>query len=193
MREGMTYTRHFMLEARQHELFGVDLGQGISRRTMLLGALAFGLWDGIGLAVFGVPSLNWVTVYFLPPVLVTVLGAQPSRRCDRRTVLAGWVIAAQYLVSGHRPVIRGGRVVAHRSEWLPRRTRWERQTPALTRVVGAGLVGRFLGTSRTGEDEVPSAGPVVEMACTVRLYGPDHMVKVAAPRGRNRKQGARTS
>lgn len=182
MREGMTYTRHFMLEARQHELFGVDLGQGVSRRTMLLGALAFTLWDGIGLAVFGVPSLNWLTAYFLPPLLVTVLGAQPSKRCDRRTVLAGWVIAGQYQVSGHRPVVRGGRAVAHRSEWIPRRDRWERQAPALARTLGAATTERLLGGAAV--QDVPPAGPVVEMTATARLYGPDHLLKVAAPGGR---------
>ncbi|MFD6879712.1 MULTISPECIES: hypothetical protein [unclassified Streptomyces] len=186
MREGMTYTRHFMLEARQHELFGVDLGKGVSRRTMLLGVLAFTVWDGIGFAVFGVPSLNWVTAYFLPPLLLTVLGAQPSRACDRRTVLAGWVIAGQYQVTGHRPVVRGGRAVAHRSEWLSRRARWERQVPALSRALGVATTERLLGGS-AGQD-VPSAGPVVEMTATARLYGPDHMVqKVVAVRGRKAK------
>ncbi|MEU8779917.1 hypothetical protein [Streptomyces sp. NPDC048606] len=179
MREGTTYTRHFALEARQHELFGVDLGQGIARRTMLLGALAFGLWDGIGIALFGFPSPDWLTVYLLPPLLVTVLGAQPARRCDRRSVLACWVIAGQYQVWGHRPVVRGGRAQVHRSEWIPRAERWARQAPVLTRIVGPRTAGRLLGTVPA---DPGTAGPAVELGYVVRLYGPDHMVKISGRR-----------
>ncbi|MEV7420677.1 hypothetical protein [Streptomyces sp. NPDC089919] len=185
MRHGITYTGHFTLEPRQHELFGVDLGQGISRRMLLLATLAFGVWDGLAFLVVGFPGLDWLTLYLLPPLAVTVLGAQPSKACDRRTVLAGWVIAAQYQVSGHRPVIGGGRVVAHRSEWIPRPARWAAHLPALTRAVGAGLAGRLAGAG--GAEDVPPSGPAVVLAHRVRLYGPDHMVKVAAAGGRRAK------
>ncbi|MEW2374243.1 hypothetical protein AB0940_33550 [Streptomyces sp. NPDC006656] len=183
----MTYTGYFTrLEPRQHELFGVDLGQGIARRTLLLGVLTFALWDGLVFLAIGFPSVKWLTLYMLPPVVVTVLGAQPSKRCDRRAVLATWVIGAHYQVWGHRPVICGGRVVAHRSEWIPRPARWERHAPALTRNFGPKLAGRLVGG--TDAEAVPPAGPVVELAHTVRLYGPDHMVKIAARRGRKGKR-----
>ncbi|MFD8025784.1 hypothetical protein ACFV6G_35895 [Streptomyces lavendulae] len=186
MREGMTYTGYFSrLESRQHELFGVDLGQGISRRTLLLGLITFTLWDGPLFLLIGFPSVQWLTLYMLPPVVVTVLGAQQSKRCDRRTVLAGWVIGAHYQVHGHRPVICGGRVVAHRSGWIPRSARWERFAPVLTRAVGAATTARLFGAA--GADSVPASGPVVELAHTVRLYGPDHMVRAA---GRGRRKGS---
>ncbi|MGW6865899.1 hypothetical protein [Streptomyces sp. NPDC054901] len=188
MRQGMTYTGYFSrLESRQHELLGVDLGQGVSRRTLLLGLITFTLWDSPLLLAFGIPSVQWLTIYLLPPVVLTVLGAQPSKGCDRRTVLAGWVIGAHYQIHGHRPVIRGGRVVADRSEWIPRPARWARVAPALTRAVGAATAARLLGTAEA--DAVPPSGPVVELAHTVRLYGPDHIVKAA---GRSRRKGRST-
>ncbi|MFD8633746.1 hypothetical protein [Streptomyces sp. NPDC059533] len=183
MRQGMTYTSHFSrLEPRQHELLGIDLGQGVLRRTLLLAALAFAVWDGLVFLLIGFPSLRWLTLYLLPPSLVTVLGARPSKACDRRTALAVWVIGAHYQVYGHRPVICGGRVVAHRSEWIPRAARWARYVPALAGAVGAVAASRLLGVG--GAEAVPPAGPAVELAHTARLYGPDHMVKVVAPRGR---------
>lgn len=185
MRQGMTYTGYFnRLEPRQHEIFGVDLGQGISRRTLLLGVLIFTSWDGLLFLTVGFPSVKWLTLYMLPPMIVTVLGAQPSKRCDRRAVLATWVIGAHYQVWGHRPVICGGRVVAHRSEWIPRSARWERHAPALTRAFGSRLAGRLTGGADT--EAVPPSGPPVELAHTVRLYGPDHLVKIAAGRGRRK-------
>ncbi|MFD9270931.1 hypothetical protein ACFWB1_26085 [Streptomyces goshikiensis] len=184
----MTYTGYFSrLESRQHELFGVDLGHGISRRTLLLGLIAFTVWDGPVFLAIGFPSVQWLTLYMLPPMVVTVLGAQPSKGCDRRTVLAGWVVGAHYQVFGHRPVICGGRVVAHRSEWIPRTARWERFAPALTRAVGAATTARLLGGAEA--ESVPACGPAVELAHTVRLYGPDHIVRAA---GRGRRKGRST-
>ncbi|NYE44862.1 hypothetical protein [Streptomyces fulvorobeus] len=157
------------------------------RRTMLLGALVFAVWDGFFLLLVGFPSLSWMTLYLLPPALMTVLGAQPSRQCDRRTVLAVWVVGAHYQLLGHRPVICGGRALAHRSEWISRRARWERHAPALTRSLGRAGARRLLGAP--GAEDVPPAGPAVGMAHTVRLYGPDHMVKVTR---RGRRTGRRT-
>lgn len=188
MRQGMTYTGYFSrLEPRQHELLGIDLGKGIVRRTLLLGVLAFVVWDLFVFLTVGFPSIRWLTLYLLPPSVVTVMGARPSKACDRRTVLAEWVIGAHYQVHGHRPVVCGGRVVAHRSEWIPRSARWERFAPALIRTVGEAATARLLGSAEA--ESVSAAGPVVELAHTVRLYGPDHIVKAA---GRGRRKGRST-
>ncbi|WP_407841401.1 hypothetical protein ACE1OC_41260 [Streptomyces sp. DSM 116496] len=185
MRQGITYTACFSgLEPRQHELLGIDLGKGVVRRTLLLGALAFVVWDLSVFLTVGFPSIRWLTLYLLPPSLFTVMGAKPSKACDRRTVLAGWVIGVHYQVWGHRPVICGGRVLAHRSEWIPRSARWSRLAPALARNLGEAATARLLGGA--GAESVPAAGPAVELEHTVRLYGPDHMVRVA---GRGRRKG----
>ncbi|MFD6891826.1 hypothetical protein [Streptomyces sp. NPDC059957] len=184
----MTYTGYFSrLEPRQHELLGVDLGKGVVRRTLLLGVVAFVVWDLLVFPLVGFPSIRWLTLYILPPSLFTVMGAKPSKTCDRRTVLAGWVIGAHYQLHGHRPVICGGRVLAHRSEWIPRAARWSRLAPALARNLGEATTARLLGTA--GAESVPGAGPAVELAHTVPLYGPDHIVKAA---GRGRRKGRST-
>lgn len=186
MRTGHTYTEHFRLETRQHELLGLDLGEGIPRRILLLGVALYVLWDGALLIIFGLPSPTTATAYLLPPGLIVGYGAQPSRRTSRRITLTTWAVTARYLVVGHRPVICGGRRAATRSEWIGRRGRW---APRLALLTGSSVLGpsveKWLGpdTDRTG------AGSHIRIAARPRLYGPD---AVARAHGRKAARKART-
>jgi hypothetical protein len=172
MREGTTYTRHFDLDARQHELLGVDLGEGAPRRALILGGFLYLLWTGGLLMVFGLPNKVAFTLYFLPPLLVTIFGAQRSRRNERRWNMTYWALTVRYVVLGHRPIICGGRRSAARVEWLPRRAR-------MTRRGG-------LRREATGDDAAtpqPLAGAPLRLDARPRLYGPDQVFKARRGRG----------
>ncbi|MEH0424735.1 hypothetical protein [Streptomyces sp. B21-083] len=174
MRQGRTYTDHFQLDTRQHELLGMDLGEGIPRRALLLGLSLYLVWTGSILLVFGLPNRITFTLYFLPPLLTVVYGTQRSRRIDRRWNITNWSIGIRYLVLGHRPIICGGRRAAARSEWISRRARWggKVDTLAASSVLG-GLVERWLG-----DDDIPQgAGVPLRLNARPRLYGPDAVVK----------------
>ncbi|MEU8516349.1 hypothetical protein AB0C76_32920 [Kitasatospora sp. NPDC048722] len=173
-RTGRTYTRHFQLETRQHELLGVDLGEGAPRRALILGLILFAAWDGLLLLVLGLPSRFTFTLYVAPPALAVGFGAQHSRSLDRRWNLTRWAITLRYLLLGHRPIICGGRRAAHRSEWLGRRARWGSRLDLLLRSPLGGLVERWLGP----EDRIPSASGVpLRLDARPRLYGPDAVGK----------------
>ncbi|MCY0962965.1 hypothetical protein [Streptomyces sp. H27-H5] len=174
MRVGHTYTRHFDLETRQHELLGMDLGEGAPRRALILGLILYALWTGPLLLVFGLPNEITFTLYFLPPLITAVYGTQRSHGIERRWNITGWAIGVRYLVLGHRPIICGGRRAASRSEWLPRRDRWAGKTELLLESPLGGLVERWLGA----EDAAPAgAGGPIRLAARPRLYGPDAVAK----------------
>lgn len=188
-RTGHTYTPHFRLETRQHELLGLDLGEGIPRRVLLLGLALYALWDGVLLLLLGLPSKSTATLYLLPPGLVVGYGAVPSRRMPRRLTLTTWAITARYLLVGHRPVICGGRRAATRSEWIGRRGRW---APRLALLTGSSVIGpaveRWLGPDRDS-GTVPAAGSAIRLGARPRLYGPD---AVARAHGRTAGRTGRT-
>lgn len=180
MRTGRTLTRHFDLETRQHELLGLDLGEGVPRRTLLVGLLAFGTWVGLLLALFGVPSPQWASAYLLPPGLLTVLGSRRSRVVDRRRNLTCWGIAARYVVAGHEPVICGGRRTAGPGERIACRDRLAvRAERAATMPLFAPWTGRLDHASPTARE--PRQTPLA-WSHRARLYGPDATAKNRARR-----------
>ncbi|MGW3503009.1 hypothetical protein ACWDMY_20250 [Streptomyces globisporus] len=192
MRTGHTYTDHFRLETRQHELLGMDLGEGIPRRVLILTAVLYLVWDGLLLLLLGLPTKLSATLYLLPPGLAVAYGARPSTRVPRRIALTGWAISARYLITGHRPVICGGRRAATRSEWIGRRGRW---APRLTLLTGSSVLGpaveRWLGPDT--DTAVPAgAGPVVRLTARPRLYGPDAVVRAHGRRAARKTRTART-
>ncbi|MFJ3673664.1 hypothetical protein ACIPSE_45205 [Streptomyces sp. NPDC090106] len=174
MRSGHTYTRHFELETKQHELMGLDLGEGAPRRALVLGLCLYALWVTPLLFLFGFPSKISFTAYFLPPLITTVYGTQRSRVVDRRWNITRWSIAFRYLVLGHRPIICGGRRAASRSEWISRRARWSTKFEILLESPLGGLVERWLGA----EQSAPTgAGAPIRLAARPRLFGPDAVVR----------------
>ncbi|MFJ6239541.1 hypothetical protein ACIQH0_36275 [Streptomyces griseus] len=194
MRTGHTYTDHFRLETRQHELLGLDLGEGIPRRVLVLALVLYVLWDGALLLLLGLPSKATATLYLLPPGLVVAYGARPSTRVPRRLALTGWAITARYLITGHRPVICGGRRAAYRSEWIGRRGRW---APRLTLLTGSSVLGpaaeRWLGPDTDTDTAPAGAGPDIRLTARPRLYGPDAVVRAHSRRAaRTARKTART-
>ncbi|WP_432089590.1 hypothetical protein [Streptomyces sp. bgisy095] len=178
MRTGTTYTRHFDVETRQHELLGLDLGEGVPRRVLVLGLVLFVTWTGGFLLLFGAPNKVTFSLYFLPPLLIAAIGTQRSKKMDRRWNITLWTLGARYLVFGHRPIICGGRRAAARAEWIPRRSRWGTK--------GDGL--RRESVKRRREYEMDTEAPAVvggvplELAARPRLYGPDAVYKARARR-----------
>ncbi|MFF7726028.1 hypothetical protein [Streptomyces sp. NPDC008001] len=197
MRVGHTFTRHFDLETRQHELLGMDLGEGPSRRVLVTGAVVYAVWMGGLFLIFGWPSQMFFTVYFAPPALITFYGSQRSRRNERRWNLTQWALTVRYLTVGHRPVINGGRRAAGRSEWLPLRARLGEKSEDVLALPGMGAFERFLGD----EEPQPTSGRPVTLDARPRLYGPDHVYRarsrnnsskkasVGGPQGRKSRKG----
>ncbi|WP_367141091.1 MULTISPECIES: hypothetical protein [Streptomyces] len=174
MRTGTTYTRHFDLDTRQHELLGIDLGEGAPRRALVIGMVLFGVWSGGMVLLFGLPGIYSFTAYFLPPLLTTWVGMQRSRRFDRRLNITQWAIFLRYLTLGHRPIICGGRRAAARSEWIPRRARWGARADTAADVTG-GRSEALFGMGR-GRSEALAGAPL-ELDARPRLYGPDELFK----------------
>ncbi|MBK6015797.1 hypothetical protein [Streptomyces sp. MBT53] len=173
MRVGNTYTQHFALETKQHEILGIDLGEGAPRRPLVMGLVLNGVWWAVMLLVFGAPSKPSFTAYFLPPLIVTVYGAQRAS-IDRRWKITQWAIGIRYLVLGHRPIVSGGRRAATRSEWMNRRARWGTRLEFLVDSPLGGPIERWLGD----EESIPQgAGAPIRLAARPRLFGPDAVVK----------------
>ncbi|MGW2255404.1 hypothetical protein ACWCXH_35290 [Kitasatospora sp. NPDC001660] len=185
-RTGHTFTRHFDLETRQHELFGFDLGEGAPRRALVLGFMLVVGWTGGLFLIFGSPSRFTFSVYFVPPLLIAVYGTQRSRKLDRRQNLTQWVLAARYLAIGHRPIVNGGRRAATRGEWLPLRARLGDRAEALLDLPGLHVLEPLLGREEAAREIV--AGPAVPMSARARLYGPDQVW--AARQGVLRRKGS---
>lgn len=173
-RIGRTYTRHFDLDAKQHELLGVDLGEGTPRRALILGLILFVGWGGLMLLLFGIPSKFSLTLYLVPPAALTFYGAQRSTKLERRWNFTLWSIAIRYLWVGHRPIICGGRRAATRSEWIGRRARWGAKVEWFDDTPLGPLLDRWLGA----EDEIPSgSGAPLRLVARPRLYGPDAVAR----------------
>ncbi|KJY23085.1 MULTISPECIES: hypothetical protein [Streptomyces] len=186
MRVGRTYTSHLNLETKQHELLGMDLGEGVPRRALVMGLVLYLVWAGPLLLLFGFPSKVTFTFYFLPPLLTVVYGTQKSRVVDRRWNVTRWSIGARYLVLGHRPIISGGRRAATRGEWISRRARWSGRTELLLESPLGGLLERWLGA----EEAVPvGAGAPIRLAARPRLYGPDAVARAHGRKALQHQEG----
>lgn len=88
-----TDTQHFRLETRQYELFHRPLGQGISRRKMLIGFAVIAAWSML-LAVMHVSPLGTVgpVLYLVPPVGLVIFATRVGD--DGRMILVRWYDAA---------------------------------------------------------------------------------------------------
>ncbi|MEV6677608.1 hypothetical protein AB0N09_12180 [Streptomyces erythrochromogenes] len=186
MRVGRTYTSHLNLETKQHELLGMDLGEGVPRRALVMGLVLYLVWAGPLLLLFGFPSKVTFTFYFLPPLLTVVYGTQKNRAVDRRWNVTRWSIGARYLVLGHRPIISGGRRASTRGEWISRRARWSGRTELLLESPLGGLLERWLGA----EEAVPAGtGAPIRLAARPRLYGPDAVARAHGRKALQHQEG----
>ncbi|MEJ8654792.1 hypothetical protein WKI65_43840 [Streptomyces sp. MS1.AVA.3] len=177
MRTSRTYSRHWDLETRQHELLGMDLGEGIVRKALVHGLIVFVLWWSLLLVVLGMPTLTLMTFYLLPPTLLTWYGTKRSTVYWRRRNFLLWGVAANYLITGVRPLIARGRIPAPRIGWRLRTQRLGERSAQLSEL--PGLRGAF-GSGPNRPDLAETYGKAAHIRPRVRMYGPDAVAKARA-------------
>lgn len=176
-REGQTVSRHLKFETRQHKL-GVDLGEGIPRKTLILGLIIFPLW---WVMVFSIlHGVNQITgmIYLLPPSLFLWFGTRESDGNLRRMRFTQGLLRVRYGFTNHRPVIRWGRREADPREFVPATVRFGE-------ILGAAVQKIAPQKKKAGSQEP------VTMAPTLWLVGGDQLDAVgqreAARRAKKRK------
>lgn len=178
-RTGRTVSRQLHIESRQHELFGVDLGEGIPRKVLLVGAVAFVLWAGLVFFVTRKFNQQMMILYFLPPLLFVQLGIQESPKNPRRWRLTQLILRIRFAVLAHRPVIRFGRRAADRHEFLP-----------LTDRIG-GKLGQAIARIRPQRAESGEQQAAVSISPTAWVIGGDALDDIGSreiARRKNKKK-----
>ena len=163
-REGQTVSRHLKFETRQHKL-GVDLGEGIPRKTLILGLIIFPVW---WVMVFSVlHGVNQITgmIYLLPPSLFLWFGTQESDGNLRRMRFTQGLLRLRYAATNHRPVIRWGRREADPREFVPATVRFGE-------ILGS-LVQKIVPQKKQAGSQEP-----VTMSPTLWLVGGDQLDEV---------------
>lgn len=200
-RTGHTYTKAFQIETRQHELLGMDLGEGPARRHLRLAIVVTVLWVLIMIPILRVPNQFTFSLYMIPPGVFIAFGVQMDPRQPRRMRVSGWVLAALYGISGHQPIINMGHRRASRGEqvgWVER-LRWEKiKNLSLIRSLRI-IVRRWYKMPppaenvrhTTAEYYGPVGSPII-LSGQVKHYGTDYLHDLIAKRA-NRRKGRRTS
>ncbi|MEV6681245.1 hypothetical protein AB0N09_30905 [Streptomyces erythrochromogenes] len=170
MRETRTYTEYWDVQTYQHELLGMDLGEGIPRTTLRYGAAIFAIWWALCLLLVGAPSQPiLVPLFIIPPGLITLVGSRRSTVYWRRTNLQMWAVRAVFLLTGVRPLIGRGRITPPRGGLRLRARRLGEKAPHLATMPGFGPAFAQPAT------DTPLPVPPVKVRPRVRLYGPDHI------------------
>lgn len=178
-RTGRTVSRQLHIESRQHELFGVDLGEGIPRKVLLIGAVAFVLWAGLVFFVTRKFTQQMMILYFLPPLLFVQLGIQESPKNSRRWRLTQLILRIRFALWAHHPVIRFGRRAADRHEFLP-----------LTDRIG-GKLGQAIARIRPEHAESGEQQAAVSISPTAWVIGGDALDDIGSreiARRKNKKK-----
>lgn len=179
MRRGRNLTRTFTVETRQHELLGLDLGEGPKRRHLRIALIIGLLWILLCIPFLGTPNQYTFSLYILPPGILIAFGVQESPTQPRRVKLTDWVLALRYSFTAHRPIIWLGARRADRREFVPLRYRlhWDkvRELPGLEGF--KKLEDPDLDHSRRG----PIGKPIV-LEQRTRLIGTDYLHELAAKR-----------
>jgi len=179
---GRTLTKQLTVEARQHEILGLDLGEGPKRSTIALGLAAVIIWSGVCLLVIGPPTADTLTLYLLPPGVALGMGLQEDAQNPRRTRLTGWALRIRYVLIGHRPILALGTTPARRGEMIPARFR----------LVGPAVAARLpFPTEWFVPDDIASIGRPrrdrpLRLAQTARLYGTDHLARAIEKKAKTR-------
>lgn len=178
-RTGRTVSRQLHIESRQHELFGVDLGEGIPRKVLLIGAAAFVLWAGLVFSVTKTFNQQMMFIYGFPPVMFVQLGIQESPTNARRWRLTQLILRIRYAVRAHRPVIRFGRRAADRHEFLPLTARF------------GGQLGQAIARIRPEHAESGEQQAAVSISPTVWVIGGDALDDIGSREITRRKNKKR--
>lgn len=167
-----TVTKALRIEAKQHELFSFDLGEGIDRKKMGLGVLAFVVW-----VIITWPLMAWTgilasrpdvgsLIILAPPIVLIMLGLQPDDNLPQRMRLTPLALRIRYIITGCTPIIHLGRREATRAE-KPR-------------------LGQRLGRERVNEGRPSQA--VIHHHARARLIGNDELESIV---NTQRKKGRR--
>lgn len=173
MRTGRILTAQMEIETRQHDMAGLDLGEGPPRRALIFGALALAVWCLALAPVLGIPNRYTFSVYFLPPVLLTVIGMRVSGRTPRRRVLTDWALQFRYALLGHRTLVDVGRRLPTRYELPPLAERWRVLTNAFGRVVPATVKPPWAQPEHTDGHRQEPVGPPIVLEQRARVLDGD--------------------
>lgn len=180
-RVGRTLTNILTIETRQHELFGLELGEGPKRKTILLGFLIAGAWFLLAIPLTAVLGL-WANLdvapfgfalVIAPPAVLLALGLRPQENIPGRIVLVSAVLRIRYATTGHRPLIRLGARAASRHEQIPKRARFAYLLPH----------GRDNQLPAVGVEQRP-----IGMHWKTRMYGRDYQQVLSAWMNRKAKR-----
>ncbi|MFK0142544.1 hypothetical protein [Streptomyces murinus] len=188
MRTSNTYTRHWDIETRQHELLGLDLGEGLPRTTLKYGAVIFPLWWGLWLLVIGFPPQPAIPLFLLPPLGATYFGAKRSTAYWRRTNLLMWGVRLNFLHHGVKPIIGRGRIPAPKAGLRLRTQRLGERAPQLGEMPA---FGPLFATDTDSSDAAESNGRPARLRPRLRMYGPDAVAKARAKTAKKHRRAAR--
>lgn len=160
MKTGRVLSAVMEIEPRQHDMAGLDLGEGPPRRALIFGALALALWCLLLAPLLGVPNRYTFSIYFLPPMFLTLLGMRPSSRLSRRRALTDWALKIRYGFLGHRPLVAVGRRRPTRHEFAPLAERWRLLSVIWGRVVPAHHRPEWANGPTAADPDQPSQRPI---------------------------------
>jgi hypothetical protein len=190
-RQGMTLTKHMAIEPRQHDLWGIDLGEGPKRFDIAFGAAVFVVWGALMILCFGAPQPASLMLYILPPGLLLKFGTTENKVQERRKNVTQWIIRLRFALVSHRPIVNLGRKEASTVSYLPVSYRF--QTQALKHLLFPWQKvpeWHDVGDA-TDRLDLPVGSPIL-LRQKGRLYGNDYMghllTKAQAKAGRKGRQ-----
>jgi hypothetical protein len=177
MRVGRTLTHHFEIETRQYDLLGIDLGEGARRRMIIFGAVIILLWIALLFPFIGVPKKPTVSLYVVPPFVITAFGWRPGKFHERRRRVTEWALAVRYALRAHRPIIGLGARAADKSEYLPWRERMS--TRKVADLAKARVTPEWERETVVELDPMVRAGADITVNQRARLLGSEHVQRVS--------------
>lgn len=191
--QGRVLTRHFAMEPRQHEILGIDLGEGPTRKMLVLGLVLYALWWGLLALLLGLllehplsraNSFLWI----IPPGLALWWITQPSPLTERRTRLVDVLAALNFWVRGHKPIVR---MSTHRPT---RQERSSRGAAPWTRMVPGDAQGPEWARDDHNADAItadaeagPTGPPMTITARPMLISGPTLADRLTPRRSRGRR------
>ncbi|HEY0471453.1 MAG TPA: hypothetical protein VGD34_07295 [Kribbella sp.] len=177
MRVGRTLTHHFEIETRQYDLLGIDLGEGARRRMIIFGAVIIIVWVALLVPFIGVPRKPTVSLYVVPPFVITAFGWRAGKHHERRRRVTEWALAVRYALRAHRPIIGLGARAADKTEYLPWRERVATQKVA--NLARARVTPEWDREVVVEIDPQVRAGADITVSQRARLLGADHVQRVS--------------
>ncbi|WP_433021233.1 hypothetical protein [Kribbella sp. CA-294648] len=177
MRVGRTLTHHFEIETRQYDLLGIDLGEGARRRMIIFGAVIILVWIALLVPFIGVPQKPTVSLYVVPPFVITAFGWRAGKHHERRRRVTEWALAVRYALRSHRPIIGLGARAADKTEYLPWRERVA--TQKMANLARARVTPEWDREDVVELDPQVRAGADITVNQRARLLGADHVQKVS--------------